>query len=296
MNSVYRVIEISKQAFHQRLNLQIRRQEEFEQLLPIIRQIREDHPRMGSREMYRLIQPQTIGRDRFEAYCFEHGFKVDIKRSFRKTTNSLGVTRFENLLINIELTGVNQVWVSDITYYEIGGKFYYLTFITDLFSRRILGHSASDNLFTENTTIPALKMAIKIRRGLNLKGLILHSDGGGQYYCKEFLKITKRTKMLNSMCEDVWENSHAERINGTIKNSYLEGYKPRNFEELQRMLKKAVKMYNEQKPHEALSGLNPVVFENQLLNILTNNDFINKRKKEAKKENLQILNNFVYST
>jgi len=58
----------------------------------------------------------------------------------------------------------NQVWVSDITYYEIGGRFYYLIFIMDLYSRRILGYSASYNLFTESTTIPALKMAIRKKK------------------------------------------------------------------------------------------------------------------------------------
>lgn len=293
MNKIYRAISISKQAFHQHLNLHIHQQEELSQLLPIIRQIREDHPRMSARVMYRLIQPHTFGRDRFETFCFEYGFKLDVKRSYRRTTNSLGVTRFNNLLEGIELASTNQVWVSDITYYEIGGRFYYLTFIMDLYSRKILGYSASDNLFTECTTIPALKMAIRKRTGIDLKGVIVHSDGGGQYYCKEFLKVTNQAGICNSMCEDVYGNAHAERINGTIKNSYLEYYKPQNFEQLRNMLIKAVKMYNEQKPHKALNGLSPVAFENLLCDLLTNNNVFNKRKKEAKKEKLQIINNFV---
>lgn len=293
MNSIYKSIEISKQSFHQRINLYIRQREEMAQLLPIIRQVREDHPRMAAREMYRLIQPHTLGRDRFEAFCFEQGFKLDVKRSYHRTTNSLGVTRFENLLEGFELTGVNQVWVSDITYYEIGDKFYYLTFVMDLYSRRILGYSASDNLFTEYTTIPALKIAIRKRNSIDLKGMIFHSDGGGQYYCKEFLKVTRGVEIRNSMCEDVYGNAHAERINGTIKNAYLEYYNPQNLEELKYMLTKAVKMYNEQKPHKALNGLSPVAFENLLGGLLTNNIVFNKRKKEAKKENSQIINNFV---
>jgi transposase InsO family protein len=293
MNEIYRAIQISKQAFHQSLNLQIRQQEELCQLLPIIRQIREDHPRMAARVMYRLIQPQSFGRDRFEAFCFENGFKLDVKRSFRRTTDSLGVIRFSNLLADFELTGINQVFVSDITYYELNGRFYYLTFITDLFSRRIVGHSASENLFTENTTIPALKMAIKQRNQNDIKGLILHSDGGGQYYSKEFLKITSSFGIRNSMCEDVYGNIHAERLNGTIKNAYLEYYKPNNFEQLKKMLTKAVKMYNEQKPHKALNGLSPVVFELKSCGLLTNFEVFNKRKKEAKKEKSTIMYNFV---
>lgn len=267
MNRIYHTLGATKQAFHQRLNLQIKRQEELEQLLPVLRDIREDHPFMSARQMYTMIQPETIGRDRFEAFCFDRGFKIEVKRNFRKTTNSLGVTRFENLLIQIELKHVNQAYVSDITYYEIAGRFYYLTLIMDLFSRRILGYSASENLFTENTTIPALKMAIKARKGVDLNGLIFHSDGGGQYYCKEFLKLTKKLEIKNSMCENVYENAHAERVNGTIKNAYLDGYKPKNFEALKKLLTKAVYMYNHQKPHEALNGLSPVSFEQYLLTI-----------------------------
>lgn len=293
MNEIYRALQIRKQAFHQRLNLYIRQQEELCQLLPIIRQVREDHPRMAARVMYSLIQPQSFGRDRFEAFCFENGFKLDVKRSFRRTTDSLGVTHFSNLVTDFELTGINQVFVSDITYYELNGRFYYLTFITDLYSRRILGYAASENLFTENTTIPALKMAIKQRNQNDIKGLILHSDGGGQYYSKEFIKITSYFGIRNSMCEDVYGNSHAERINGTIKNSYLEYYNPNNFEQLKKMLIKAVKMYNEQKPHQALNGLSPLVFELIQYGLLTENEVMNKRKKEAKKEKTQIINNFV---
>ncbi len=293
MNHIYQAIKISKQAFHQRLDLYIRQQEERSQLLPTIRQIREDHPRMAARVIYKLILPSSFGRDRFEAFCFENGFKLDVKRSFRRTTNSLGVTRFKNLIIGFELTGINQVLVSDITYYEMNGRFYYLTFIMDLYSRRILGFSVSENLFTENTTIPALKMAIKQKNVNEIIGIILHSDGGGQYYCKQFLEITNHFKILNSMCEDVFGNTHAERINGTIKNAYLEYYKPNNFEQLKVMLTKAVKMYNEQKPHEALNGLSPMVFEQLTNSLLTQNIVVNKRKKEVKKKKLQIINNFV---
>jgi putative transposase len=265
MNAIYRTLGKTKQSFHQQIDRKIRMQEEFAQFLPIIHQIREDHPRMGAREMYRLINPQTVGRDRFETFCFEQGLKLKIKRNYRKTTNSFGVTRFENLLSTIELKGVNQIWVSDITYYEMGGMFYYLTFITDLYSRRILGYSVSINLFTENTTIPALKMAFKTRKNINFAGLILHSDGGGQYYSKEFLKMTKEAGIRNSMSENVYENPHAERLNGTIKNAYLEGYNPQTPEQLKKMLTKAVKMYNEQKPHKALNGLSPVAFENLII-------------------------------
>jgi transposase InsO family protein len=250
---------MSKQSFHQRLDRQLMVLEEGEQLLVLVKQIRNDHPRMSSRQMYRLIQPVHLGRDRFEAFCFENGFKVEVKRSFHRTTNSLGVTRFRNLLVGIELTGINQAWVSDITYYRIGEKFYYLTFILDLFSRVIVGHSVSSDLFTCSTTIPALQCALKCRK--IQPGLIFHSDGGGQYYCKEWLQLTSLRQIRNSMCEDVFENSHAERINGIIKNDYLVGYGPQSYDQLISMTAKAVLKYNSEKPHQAIGNICPLKFE-----------------------------------
>src|SRR5882762_7486141 len=148
MSILYRVVGTTKQSFHQYLARQMSLLEEANQLLILIKQIRVDHPRMSSRQMYRLLNPVHLGRDRFESFCFENGFKVSVKRAFHRTTNSLGVTRFENLLVNYEFTGVNRVWVSDITHYRIGEKFYYLTFILDLFSRFIVGHSTSESMLT----------------------------------------------------------------------------------------------------------------------------------------------------
>lgn len=259
MNQVYRAMGISKQGFHQHLDRYLEMLEEQEQLMPVIAEIRRDHPQMSARIMYQMIKPGQMGRDRFEQFCFSCGFKIEQKRAYHRTTDSRGVTRFDNLLTGFELTGVNQVWVSDITYYELGGRFYYLTFIMDLYSRRIVGHAASDNLMTESTTLPALRMAIAGRGPT--PGLIFHSDGGGQYYCKEFLKLTQACKMENSMCTSVYENSNAERVNGTIKNSYLKYYGPENFSQLKQMTKKAVDMYNNYRPHKALNSLSPDAFE-----------------------------------
>src|SRR5690606_19883784 len=113
------------------------------------------------------------------------------------------------LVTGRELTGVNQVWVSDITYYEMNCKFYYLTFIMDQYSRRIIGYSASHTLRTEDTTVAALKMALGRLKGDQGVRPIIHSDGGGQYYSKEFLSLTNGC-LRNSMCKNVYGNPHAE--------------------------------------------------------------------------------------
>jgi transposase InsO family protein len=193
---------------------------------------------------------------------------------FRVFENSLSgqpylgiVIRFPNLVAGREVTGVNQVWVIDITYYLMEGRFYYLTFIMDLYSRLIVGYSVSRDRSTKNTTIPALKMALQKR---TLTGeLIIHSDGGGQYYGADFLRLDKGLPIIHSMGTCAFDNAYAERINGIIKNDYLTGYAPFDYPSLQRKTAKAVHMYNEQHPHSSLNKMSPVVFEQSGLAIPT---------------------------
>jgi putative transposase len=290
MNSIYKIIGISKQNFHQRVDYLMEKTDEKYQILRLIKEVRRDHPAMSARYMYRMLNPIYIGRDKFEALCYENGFRVRRPKNYRRTTDSRGVTRFANLLPQHELTGVNQVLVSDITYYEIRAKFYYLTFIMDLYSRKIKGYSVSESLRTQNTTIPALKMVLKGKDEQQTTDMIIHSDGGGQYYSKDFRGIILQYKMRSSMGENVYENPHAERLNGIIKNSYLIHYNPQSFKDLTIHLKKAVDKYNQEKPHKALNYLSPDMFENTI-NLSTENQIINKRKKEAKKENLMMIMN-----
>ena len=268
--------------------------EEQEQLIPLINEIRRDHPRMAARDIYIKLQPSCMGRDQFERFCMDSGYRIKKLRNFRVTTNSLGVTRFPNMIKDIEVTRVNQVFVSDITYFDIGPKTYYLTFIMDLFNREIVGWSESDNLRTESTTLPALHRLIKERGRSNLNGAILHSDGGGQYYCNEFKALTKELKMINSMTEEkVYENSHAERLNGIIKNNYLYPYGPTDMASLKKLLDKAVFMYNTGKPHKSLGKLTPRSFKDTIDNednspsnlpLSTVNHNNNKRSKLSNKK------------
>lgn len=252
-------------------------------MIPIIEQIREDHPRMSAREIYKKINPTCMGRDKFEQLCFANGFRVKKNKNFRKTTNSNGVIRFPNLIATYELTGVNQVFVSDITYYELPNEFNYQTFIMDLFSREIVGFSVSSTLRTEGTSLVALKMAEKKIGKDKLQGAIFHSDGGGQYYDEAFLKITNKLKMLNSMGREVYDNPHAERVNGTIKNDYVIPWNPDTSLKLYKYTAKAINNYNHDRPHKALGGLTPCQFRELFLK--ENIDGKGKKKKEINTEN-----------
>jgi len=267
LNSLFKVVGISKQSFHQMLSRRRYKLEEQEQLIPLINEIRRDHPRMSARDIYIKLRPSCMGRDQFERFCMDSGYRIKRLRNYRVTTNSLGVTRFPNLIKDLRVTRVNQVFVSDITYFDIGKETYYLTFIMDLFNREIVGWSASDNLRTESTTLPALHRMIRERGRANLRGAIIHSDGGGQYYCKEFKELTKNLGIINSMTEEkVYENPHAERVNGTMKNNYLYPYGPTNLASLRRLQDKAVHMYNTGKPHKALGKLTPKSFKDTIDN------------------------------
>lgn len=216
---------------------------------------------MGLEEIYKKIDPEGIGRDKFIRVMQDNGLGVPRKRSFRKTTDSRGVTRFPNRLEGFEVTGVNQCFVSDITYFDLNGKFYYLTFIMDLYNREVVGYSASKRMHTEVTTLPALEMVVRNRGKAALQGAIIHSDGGGQYYAESFKnKTSKSLKMINSMGKECYDNAHAERLNGTLKNAYIIPYHPKNFNDLKCKAKKAVEMYNKQKPHKALDGKTPVQY------------------------------------
>jgi hypothetical protein len=261
LNTVYAALGISKQALHQRLNRQLKIQSYEHQLLYLVHELREEHPAMGCRDMYHLLQPECMGRDAFEWFCKANGFSVERKINYCRTTDSSGVVRFKNLTVNLVLNRLNQVWVSDITYFYAMGRFYYLTFITDAFSRKIIGYNVSKRLFTESTSLAALEMAFKDRKGVDLRGTIFHSDGGGQYYADGFLKKTAEKGMVNSMCEYPWENGKAERVNGIIKNNYLRHRSIHSDDDLYRELDRSVLLYNEKKPHKALNKVTPVNFE-----------------------------------
>lgn len=279
LNFLYEALGTSKQNFHQRLQRSKRQQEEVFLLVELIMQIRKDHPTMNSRSMYYKINPVFVGRDKFELICKGCGFQVAKRKNYRRTTDSSGVIRFDNLLQNLEITEIDQVWSSDITYFEVEGMFYYLTFIIDNYSRRVVGHHASSRLLTEQTTLLALKMAIKTRENCIKEGLIFHSDGGGQYYDDNFLALTGKYKMVNSMCQAAWEN-------GIIKNNYLEHWNIKTPKQLFENVDRAVRLYNEEKPHSMLGKLTPIEFEEKFRKLVLENK---SKDEESIDEKRQIL-------
>ena len=158
---------------------------------------------------------------------------------------------------------INNLWVSDITYFRLGDAFYYLTFIEDVYSRRILGSIAYPTL-QARANLYALKTALEIRNIPSYANLIHHSDRGVQYTSNEYVNALERRSIKISMCDSVYENTHIERVNGIIKNEYLHHWTIDDFSTLKQKLKLAVYLYNNERPHWNLGKMTPVGFENYI--------------------------------
>lgn len=269
MNAVYQVAGVSKQAVHQHLTRSAQEQELLEELIVQVDLIREEHPGCGVEKLYYSLQPGWLGRDRFIAIFMELGYRVRTLKNYTRTTVPVHC-RYPNLIEGLQVSGPKRVWQSDITYIHVAGRFYYLVFIIDIYSRIIRGYQVSEHLRAE-ANIAALKMALASVKG-SVKGLIHHSDRGSQYIDKGYLKLLEKNQVHVSMGKKAQDNAFAERINGIIKNEYL-GYKNINsFKELKRETKKAVHHYNNKRIHGRLPGrMSPVLFEKEWLHLDTQN-------------------------
>ena len=260
MKDVFLLCGISKQAHSQALKRAkvLRNKEAL--YLGFMYEIRDLHPGMGLRKMYEQFQPEAIGRDAFISLGLREGLRLRTISNPSRTTWSVKSNRYDNLLGGKKFTAVNQIWASDIFYFQIGTRHYYVVLIMDVYSRRIVGYSAADNLRAENN-IAALRMALSLRGIDDYDGqLIHHSDRGSQYISDDYTNLLEDFGVRISMCTDVLENAHMERANGTIKNDYLARWNITKPYTLAEYLKKAVNNYNH-RAHDSLSKKTPIEFE-----------------------------------
>ena len=177
----------------------------------------------------------------------------------------------QHLLGKEEFNGINQLWSSDITYLYCLDQFFYIVLTMDVYSRRIVGYHISDNMRAENN-LYALQMALALRGIKNYhQSLIHHSDKGTQYASDVYTQTLVDYNIRVSMCNEVYENTHIERVNDTIKNQYLKRMEIINWKELKAKLDEAIKTYNETRPHQSLKMMPPVVYENYLMTIKKEN-------------------------
>ena len=211
---------------------------------------------------------------KLEAFMFDHQIKMGrdalfdllaanqllIRRRNRRvstTYSSHWLRKYPNLIREFVADGINQLWVSDITYWRFKDKFLYISFITDVFSHKIVGYYLSESLEAESS-IHALQMALDQLKQ-PVEGLIHHSDRGIQYCCKEYVKLLQDNSIAISMTEngDPLENALAERINGIIKGEYLDCYEVNSIQEANELLIQVVNLYNQERPHMSIGNKTP---------------------------------------
>jgi putative transposase len=262
MEALYQRSGISKQGYFKKLYSQKKRQELETEVIEKVKVNRQQHPQMGSRPLYYLVQPSSMGINKFEELLKVQKLTLEVKRSYIRTTNSNhAYRRYANLVNGRGLNDINQVWVGDITYYITATRVYYITFVEDVYSRRILGHHVSETMHAVEI-VKALRDAFKTRKGHCLKGLIHHSDRGGQYCSDLYTGLLNSKSITISMANSCLENSYAERINGTIKNQYLLNKPVSGLHQLRKQVKEAVKLYNYERPHKSLGYSTPEALEN----------------------------------
>lgn len=263
MTAVYQIAEVSKQAVKQYRLRQDDFHQKLEELLIAADILRSEHPGCGVEKMYYTLCPNWLGRDKFIELFMDLGYRVRKVRNYARTTFSVQ-SKYQNLIEGMLVDRPNQVWQSDITYYQVGSRFYYVVFIIDVYTKKVVGYQVSDHLRAE-ANIQALRMAFK-DSGCYLKGLIHHSDRGSQYIDRVYTQLLTDRGILISMGEKAQENAYAERINGTIKNEYLKYRNIQSFNHLRNEVKKAVTHYNQKRKHRGLPRwMSPEEFEQDLL-------------------------------
>lgn len=225
-------------------------------------------PRVGTRKLYYLLldklQLMKIGRDKFFDILRANHLLIQSKRSYHVTTNSHHRFRKHlNQILDLEINRPEQVWVSDITYIGKRDNPCYLSLVTDAYSKKIMGYYVADNMNTQSS-LKALKMALKYRKYKSLS-LIHHSDRGLQYCADEYQKELHKNKVLCSMTQnsDPYENAVAERVNGILKQEFRIDKYNQKAEIMQKIVKEAINIYNQIRPHYSNHMLTPNQMHNQ---------------------------------
>lgn len=260
MNKLYKEIGISKQAVSQ----YAKRQKVFDynvhNLIVEAEELRKEHPGCGVEKMYYTLQPEFIGRDNFIDLFMNLGFRIKRNKNYRRTTFSSRVN-YPNLIKGMEVNKPSTIWQSDLTYIYCDDKFYYAVFIIDVYTKKIVGHQLTNHM-RASANVRALKMALKH----NKAPVIHHSDRGSQYTSIEYLKLLKQNEVQISMALSAQDNAYAERINKTIKEEYIDYWKPKNYDQLKKMIDKSVNQYNNKRPHNYIGKLSPIKFEDNWYN------------------------------
>lgn len=191
-----------------------------------------------------------------------------VRKKFKPTTTDSNHEHriYPNLIRNMEINRLNQVWAGDITYIQLADEFVYLAVILDLYSRRCIGYAIGRNIDTQ-LTLDALDMALKDRWTPHLEGLIHHSDQGVQYASNEYTELLKDFGIQISMSRKAnpYDNAFVESFIKTLKveEVYLNEY--RNLQEARENIYRFLEeVYNKKRLHSSLGYRSPIEFEKEV--------------------------------
>lgn len=259
VSGLCRLAGISRQGYYAGRRERGRKACEAEGLLEAVRRERALQPRIGTRKLQLLLRGRglAVGRDRLFEILRGEGLLVPPKKKAVRTTwydQSLPVYR--NLLYQLEPTGPNQVWVSDITYVCTDEGFLYLSLVTDLVSRLIVGWNAGDTN-EASEAIKAVQLAMAQLPADRFP--IHHSDRGSQYCCHDYVAVLQNRSLPISMTEQnhCYENGCAERVNGILKDEFNLDRVFRTKAQARSAIAQAIATYNTLRPHLSLQLRTP---------------------------------------
>jgi putative transposase len=235
-------------------------------IIDCVRSIRSSIPGIGGLKLHMMIKEKlklhhiSIGRDRFFDLLREHGLLIKRRKRFVQTTYSNHPYRkWSNLIIDLKVTATEQLWVSDITYLRIDNGFVYLSLVSDVYSRKIVGYHLSQQLKAKGCIIALQKAIAALSSSVDKRALIHHSDRGIQYCCEPYVSILQENNIGISMTQtsSPYDNAIAERINGILKHQLGLGKQFKNYNTAVAAVSKAVATYNQLRPHMSINNLTP---------------------------------------